>query len=180
MASQIPLRKFPFILALAALLGTATGSVARQAGGDPIPYDEVLNLDAETLAEVGIVQVYDEIEPVIASHGGTPDSFREIVDEQSGSYAIEHRGVVYPVSGGDIGVAQGWGNAAAVFFEIVNRQMEGSEYRFYALDHGNGLQGVFLTDQQFAAARAFHRKGVNVPFVPTREPPMFGMPDDRR
>lgn len=108
---------------------------------------------------------------MISSLGGKPDTLREITDEAIGTYAIEHRGSVYPVSGGRISAEQGWANAAAVLFEVVNRQMEGSEYRFYALDHGNGLQGVFLTERQFTAARAFHRKGTDIPFVPTREPP---------
>lgn len=178
MARLILLIAVPIMLALAGLFGSTVAS-GQQSAADPIPYEEVVSLDAERLAEGGMIEVYDEIEPVIVSHGGRPDTLQAHNDAKTDRYSIAHRGITYPVSGGDISVAQGWGNAAAVFFEIVNRQMEGSEYRFYALNHGNDLQGVFLTDKQYAAARAFHRRGADTPFRPTREAPMFGMPDDR-
>lgn len=166
------------ITMLAAIAGLATPAAAQKKAGDPIPYSEALELDAERLAELGIVEVYDEIEPVIASHGGKPDSLREIIDKDSGHYAIEHRGIVYLVSGGAIDQYQGWGNAAAVFFEIVNRQMAGSRYRLYALGHGNDMVGVFLTNEQFARAVALYANTKNAPFVPTRDAPWFGLPHD--
>lgn len=158
----------------------ASGSIAQTMPhpDDPIPYAEALDLDAERLAELGMIEVYDEIEPVITSLGGKPDSFREIADPDTGAYAIEHRGTIHAVSGGNIDPYQGQGNAAALFFEIVNRSMAGTKHRLYALGHGNDMQGVFLTKPQFDLAVRLYKDTKNAPFVPTRNPPSFGMPHE--
>ncbi len=162
-------------------IGASAAGAAPVGIEDPIPYDLSIDLDAEDLAELGMAEAYERVRPEIERLGGAPETLREHVDETEGSYAIEYRGIVYPISGGEIGVADGWGTAAAVFFEIVNGQMEGTSYRLYAVNHGNDLSGVFLTDAQFEAASAFHGATEDAPFLPTRIGPWFGQPTgDRR
>ncbi len=68
-----------------------------------------------------------------------------------------------------------WGLATFAFFRIVNDQLERSEYRFYAINGGNDLGGMFLTPAQAQAARQALPNKRDWPYVPTQEPPWFGM-----
>lgn len=43
---------------------------------------------------------------------------------------------------------ESWGNATFVLFHIVNRQLERTDYRFFAISDGNDLGGMFLTAGQ--------------------------------
>jgi hypothetical protein len=48
---------------------------------------------------------------------------------------------------------QPWGRAAYAFFKIINDQLRKSEYRFYAINGGNDLGGMFLAQPECEAAR---------------------------
>lgn len=151
-------------------------SAAAQDSDYAIALAEAVPLDAEDLAERGIVAAYDRIDPVLAGMGIDPAPIRERADPQSGRYAIEYAGRVTIVSDAGTSAAQAQGNAAALFFEIVNSQLGRTQVRFYAIGHGNDLVGVFLTRAQFEAARRLAPR--DRPFVPDRAPPWFGMSHD--
>jgi hypothetical protein len=47
--------------------------------------------------------------------------------------------------------------------------------RLYALDGGNELSGIFLTAAQAERARRALPRKTDWPYLPTSEPPWFGM-----
>lgn len=69
---------------------------------------------------------------------------------------------------------ESWGRATFAFFAIVNAQMGQSEYRFYALNGGNDLDGIFLTEAQARAARETISTKTDWPYLPDDEAPWYG------
>jgi hypothetical protein len=60
------------------------------------------------------------------------------------------------------------------FFTIVNDQLARSHYRFYAINGGNDLFGVFLTPTLAEAAQKTLPNKSDWPYLPKDEPPWFG------
>jgi hypothetical protein len=59
-------------------------------------------------------------------------------------------------------------------FTIVNDQLATSEYRFYAINGGNDLGGMFLTPAQAAAAQKTLPNRTDWPYFPRDEADWYG------
>lgn len=142
---------------------------------DPIDYEQIVHLDAEDLAEGGMVEAYERITAAIAderlewapmtqSGEGTPDYSIHLLGES-------HR--VYGYSPG----TDDWAISSAVLFHAVNRQLVDLDFKVYALMGGNDLHAVALTERQFEEALRYHKRRYNRPYLPNQEPPHFGYPE---
>jgi hypothetical protein len=82
----------------------------------------------------------------------------------------------YPIDGpepdGEGGYS--WDRATFAFFSSVGAQLAGSEYRFYALNGGNDLGGIFLTPAQALAARGALSNRTDWPYLPVEKSPWSG------
>jgi hypothetical protein len=112
-----------------------------------LDYDKMLLLDAEDLAEGGILQSYQSIREILSRYVAEPAQIQEVIDDDKPSYVVrcgEQEYVIYsPALPDDEG--QSWRRAAHAFFAIVNDQLSQSERRLYAINRGNDLGGMFLT-----------------------------------
>jgi hypothetical protein len=68
---------------------------------------------------------------------------------------------------------QSFGRAAYAFFKIVNDQLTKSEYRLYAINGGNELGGMFLTQSECETARRSLPGKGNWPYLPTLDHPWY-------
>ena len=147
-----------------------------------INYDLALPLDAEDLAEQGILDAYREITPLLARHGVQAGPVTENLECSSGNYSVDFDGQRYVIWGpGGAGrpwESQGdsWGLATYALFDIVNRQLAGTDVRFFALNGGNDLFGIFMSTAQAEKARRALPRKRNWPYLPVPEPPGFGAP----
>jgi hypothetical protein len=141
-----------------------------------INYDLALILDAEDLAEDGIQDAYNAITPHLAQHGVQARPVTENIDSSLGHYSVSFDDQRYVIFGpGVSGEADSWGLATYALFDIVNRQLTASDVRFFAINGGNDLQGIFMsTAEAERARRALPRKS-DWPYLPAPEPPWFGM-----
>ncbi len=64
-----------------------------------------------------------------------------------------------------------WGNATFALFDIVNRQLEDTPYRFYAIYGGNDLSGMFLTEEACDEAILSLPRKMDWPYLPTPKGP---------
>ena len=67
-----------------------------------------------------------------------------------------------------------WPNATYALFSIVNAQLTGSPYRFYAINGGNDLGGMFLTSEQYEGAKRSLERKSDWPYLPSDQPPLYG------
>jgi hypothetical protein len=139
----------------------------------PLNYDELVFLDAEELAEQGMRRAYERVLPILKKHVQQPVMIEEIIDDEVGSYSIKYRQKEFVIyrSGNDY---RSWTNATYAFFAIVNDQLAHMAYRFYAINGGNDLGGMFLTADQVEAARRALPEKRDWPYIPTNEPPTYG------
>jgi len=141
-----------------------------------IDYDQAVSLDSEDLAEQGMKEAYDRLAPSLVALGVSPEPISEAVDSVAPTYKVTFRGQTVdlwqtPSEG------LSWCRAGRVFFEIVNAQLKPG-LRFYALNNGNDLHGIFLTDADYARAMTEIDKKTDRPFIPTEEPEWCGQPHD--
>jgi hypothetical protein len=154
---------------------------AAQAAADPIDYDKVILLDAESLAEMGIAEAYTEL---IAEAGDLGVDWLPIEEDWDGKEEGYDGGSNYRVTlGGRTDFVYGnppsenpWGMATTTFFDIVNRQLVGRPFKFYAINGGNELGAILLTDEEFEAARLYYAGTRDVPYLPNKTPPHHGYP----
>jgi hypothetical protein len=139
-----------------------------------LDYDQAINLDAEDLAEGGIGRAYERLLPELRKYVEQPAPIEEHDDIDAPSYSVrfgEREFVICePVDEG----FQSWGRATFAFFTIVNDQLVDSAIRFYAINGGNDLFGMFLTLAQAKAAQQSILRRENWPYLPTDEPPWYG------
>src|SRR5688572_31922955 len=112
----------------------------------------MIMLDAEDLAEGGIKAAYDALLPKLRQYVPEPWEVVERVDEDAPRYAVtagRKEYVVYEPGTEE----ESWGSAAAIFFAIVNGQLENSDHRLYAINGGNDLGGLFLTPKDVEEAK---------------------------
>lgn len=145
-----------------------------------IDYSRALHLDAEDLAEEGVLDAYDEIVPLLAEMGISARPVTSDLDISDGRYSVSFDGDLYEIDPGgppDDWDRQGdaWGRATYALFDIVNRQLAGTGIRLYAIDGGNELSGIFLTAAQAERARRALPRKTDWPYFPTSEPTWFGM-----
>ena len=124
----------------------------------------------------------ESFEPMSLSKGfflstyPSPAQVQEVVDNNKPSYIVrngEQEYVIYsPALANDEG--QSWGRAAHAFFKIINDQLSKSEYRLYAVNGGNDLGGMFLTQAECEAARESLPRKEDWPYLPSLEHPWYG------
>jgi hypothetical protein len=148
--------------------------------GFVLDYDKMILLDAEDLAEAGIKRAYDALVPEIKRYNPSCRELQEILDNDAPRYVVRCGGgehVIYsPELPDDEG--QSWGRAAHAFFSIVNGQLTQTEYRLYAINGGNDLGGIFLTQAQCEASRQALPRRQDWPYLPALEHPWYGQYHD--
>lgn len=135
-------------------------------------YDEFIPLDAEALAEAGIKAAYEGLRPKLTQYVSAPAEVREIIDNDNASYSVACNGQEYFIYGGD-NQEESWGRATVALFDIVNRQLAGTNVRLFALHDGNDLGGLFLTMEQVEASRKSLKKSY-WPYLPVLQAPWYG------
>lgn len=143
---------------------------------DTLDYDQMILLDAEDLAEAGIREAYESLLPELRKYVPQPAEVEEVIDNNAGRYAVKsgtREFVIYAPELNDEG-GESWGRATVTFFTIVNDQLANSQYRFYAINGGNDLGGMFLTPSQAAAAQQSLSNKTDWPYFPKDEPEWYG------
>ncbi len=168
------------LLVLAAGAWLATSRSVAPISNDQEPsvldYDKLIFLDSENLAEQGIGKAYADLEKYLRSQGVEPAPIEEVIDASGSDYRVRFRGtefVIYSPSvvGSD---ENSWGLATHALFSIVNQQLAEDRPRFYAINGGNDLGGMFLTANEVSRARAALKRREDWPYLPTKEAPWFG------
>jgi len=141
-----------------------------------LDYSKLIPLDAEALAEGGIAEAYKEFLPALVTYVKEADEIHEVWDN---GYSVRHRDreyVIYKPESelGDEQAARNWGNATYALFAIVNAQLTASPYRFYAINGGNDLAGMFMTTEQCEAAKRSLERKNDWPYLPAAEHPAYG------
>ena len=143
-----------------------------------IDYDLALHLDAEDLAEQGILSAYQQVAPRLTEYGITAGTVTENDDSLANLYSVDFDGRRYAVYGPNVAVEDAWGLATHALFDIVNRQLAPTGVRFHAINGGNDLFGIFMTPEQAERARQALPHKSDWPYLPVSEPPWFGMYHD--
>jgi hypothetical protein len=139
-------------------------------------YDRWVHLDAEDLAETGIAEAYERLLPELRQYVSNPARVEEVIDNDTPIYSVRCGGNEYAIYGLDLDEEEdgSWGRATVAFFDIINEQLAGTEYRFYAINGGNDLGGMFLTPAQAHESRAALPRPQDWPYLPTDLPPWYG------
>lgn len=144
--------------------------------GFKLDYGKMLLLDAEDLAEGGIVRAYQSLQSVFIQYRVEPAQVEEFVENNEPSYGVrcgDQEYLIYsPVLPDDEG--QSWGRAAHAFFKIADDQLCTSEYRLYAINGGNDLGGMFLTRAECEAAQRSLPRKEDWPHLPSLDHPWYG------
>lgn len=157
---------------------SSTPTPTDEATEDPLDYDKLVALDAEDLAEQGILSAYLELLPMLKQFAESPIEVTEDINNDEASYSVSAAGQTFQIW--DVGAKNpdGWERATVVFFEIVNANLQTSSHKFYAFYGGNDLSGMFLTEEEVAAARVALKKRSDWPWLPVNVPPHYGYPID--
>jgi len=141
-----------------------------------LDYDNVVHLDAESLAEGGVKAAYDALLPRLLQFISSPTPVVELIDEQAPSYSVRHGKQEYLIYGPDLDNDEddSWGRATLVFFTIVNTQLRSSTHRLFALNGGNDLMGIFLTESEAQEARKTLPQRTDWPYLPENSHPWYG------
>jgi hypothetical protein len=145
-----------------------------------LDYGKMLFLDAETLAEAGIKEAYQSLVRVLSQYVSEPAQVEEVVDNDAPSYVVKSGDLEYVIYSPALPDEEGqsWGRATYAFFKIVNDQLTKSEYRLYAINGGNDLGGMFLTQTECEVARKSLPHKQDWPYLPTLEHPWYGQYHD--
>ena len=162
---------------LKSLFSNSESSEKEAACGDPLDYEKFVHLDAEDLAEQGILSAYRDLAPQILQYTASALELTEEIDSDAATYAVSAAGQRFEIWEPGASNGDGWERATVAFFEIVNLSLRSSSHKFYALYGGNDLGGLFLTVEEFAAARRAITKRSDWPWVPVNEPPHYGYPN---
>ncbi len=151
-------------------------ALAGRSEAQALDYDRALHLDAERLAETGIDKAYAKVLLELRRHEVQPAIVQEVIDPDAPRYAVRafnREFVIYsPELPND--EYQSWGAATYTFFKIINDQLSNTDVRFYALNNGNDLFGIFLTLEQAEAARRSLSKRTDWPYLPDAQGPWYG------
>ena len=145
-----------------------------------IDYDKMLMLDAEDLAEGGIKKLYERNRTALCPYIKDPAPIEELLDPNTPSYTVRSGKNEYHIYSPSLPDSDGeaWGRAAFAFFKIVNDQLSDSTHRLYAVNGGNDLGGVFLTEAESQAARRSLPRKADWPYNVTPEHPWYGQHHD--
>jgi len=139
-------------------------------------YDQMVILDAEYLAETGIGEAYYGLLPKLRQFVSHPADVEEVEDPDRPYYSVRSQDFEYVIYAPSLPDSEGqaWGRATYAFFAIVNRQLGQSKYRFYAINGGNDLGGIFLTEAECEASQRNLPNRTDWPYIPTDKGPLFG------
>lgn len=139
-------------------------------------YDKAIHIDAEAIAELGMLDAYKAITPTLKQYVTSPSPLREIIDEMTGSYSVEANNKTYVISSPDLADKRFHyrGRATVAFFDIINRQLINSNVKFYALGRNNDLSGVFLTEREYIEQKQSGSAPFWKPYLPKLERPWYG------
>ena len=139
-------------------------------------YDDAIHLDAEALAEGGIVEAYELLLPKLRQFVKNPATIEEDRDDDAPSYSVRCADSDFEIYAPDLDEGEGnsWGRATVALFSIVNAQLKNSSHRFYAINGGNDLFGMFLTPAEATAAQKSLPNKSDWPYVPKDEEPWYG------
>jgi hypothetical protein len=139
-----------------------------------LDYEKMFILDAEELAEAGIKGAYDSLLDALGQYTSSPAEVQEILDNDAPSYVVRCRETEYVIYSPATSHDESWGRATYALFKIVNDQLVKSTYRLYAINGGNDLGGIFLTESECDAARRSLPRREDWPYLPTQEHPWYG------
>ena len=141
-----------------------------------LDYDEMMLLDAEDLAEGGIAKAYAELLPKLREHVTECAEVEDVMDDVAPRYSVRSAGKEFPIYAPELHESEGhsWGRAAHALFTIVNEQLSGSAVRLFAINGGNDLGGMFLTQAQAEEARQTLPNKRDWPYIVTNEYPAYG------
>lgn len=150
-----------------------------QQGGpvaEELDHDKLVLLDAENLAEGGIKEAYETLLPHLSAYVETPAPVEESLDDDMPRYSVKFADREFVIYSPELDDAEGhsWARATYAFFTIVNSQLASSDHRFFAINGGNDLSGMFLTPQQAESAKAELSDKIDWPYLPTLEHPFYG------
>src|ERR1043166_32551 len=136
-------------------------------------YDDAISLDAEELAEGGIAAAYESLLPALRKFVKNPATIQESLDPDTPSYTIQCGDLAFEIFGPALDEEGGgsWGRATVALFAIVNEQLKTSTHRFYAINAGNDLNGMFLTPADAAKAQKSLTNKEDWPYLPKDEEP---------
>lgn len=159
-----------------AIFGLSSNGGQPQASSHELNYDNLIHLDAEDLAEQGIKEAYEEIKPNLKKYIEKPAEIVEKLDNNIPSYSVVCDGNNYEIYGSALaeGEGQSWGRAAYALFSIVNEQLKDQKVKFYAINGGNDLGGMFLTEEEYNKAIQSLERKTDWPYIPTLEHPWYG------
>lgn len=150
--------------------------ILRLAMTSTLDYGKMLLLDAEDLAEAGIKEAYHSMLGILRQYVSEPAEVEEVVANDAPSYVVKCGDLEYVIYSPALPDEEGqsWGRATHAFFTIVNEQLKKSDYRLYAINGGNDLGGMFLTQRECDAARKSLPRKEDWPYLPTLEHPWYG------
>jgi hypothetical protein len=138
-----------------------------------LDYNNAVHLDAEALAETGIAAAYQTILKTMCEHIPEPAAVHEIIDSDAPSYAVRYADREYVIYSPTL-PEDSWGRATHALFQIINDQLLKSIYKLYAINGGNDLDGMLLTQAECEAARKSLPHKEDWPYLPTLEHPWYG------
>jgi len=133
-------------------------------------------LDAESLAEQGIMEAYEVIKPRLKKYVNELALLEEILDNSIPLYKVSSQGLLFDIYGPELEEGQGrsWGRATNALFSIVNNQIKDKDVKFYAINAGNELGGMFLNSEEARLAKESLPRKSDWPYIPTNEHPWYG------
>lgn len=139
-------------------------------------YEEMIFLDAENLAEDGIGEAYESLLPQLQRFVADVADIEEVLDNSAPSYVVRAMGQEYTIYSPELedGEGRSWGRATFVIFHIINSQLTESTHRFYAINGGNDLGGMFLTPEEAEDAKRTLANKTDWPYLPENRHPWYG------
>jgi hypothetical protein len=172
---------FVVLIGSALLVVIAIDAVRRRNPARPVPpappaldYDQAIPLDAENLAEGGIAEAYEEVRAAFAERGIRLGDISQDFGEDA--YTVTQGGRQWVAWTRDMPTDHGehWLMATVALFQAVNTQLAGSGKTFYALNGGNDLFGILLSEDEMLAARGKLPRRSDWPWLPNDAAPDFG------
>ena len=139
-------------------------------------YEDLIHLDAESLAEQDILKAYRNLRPHLVRLGVEPAEMKEETDEYASYYSVSFGKRKFEVYSPEL-EADGWnswGRAPFALFKIINLQLRGKPQRLYAVGGANDLAGIFLMQSEAKKIRRAWSRPQDWPYLPKVEMPWYG------